>query len=570
MCSAVCSFSRSSRSPRCCRSASTCPRSRRRPRPHVDPAALRRHALAQHRPVPRRPHQGGGRARQPAAHLLHRRGQRRRVEDDRRRPHLEADLRRPADRLDRRGRRRAVRSQHRLRRQRRRPAAAGPLGRRRHLQVDRRRQDVDAPRPARRAADPASWSSTRRIPIGSSSPRSAIPTARTRSAASSARPTAARRSRTCSTRTRTPAARTSTSIRRTPTSSTPTLWEQRQGPWENGAWDGTSGGLFKSTDGGTTWTPLTQGLPDGHHRRRARHRADATPGGSTPRSKRDGGGTGLYRSDDAGETLDAAATHGSAADQPDQRGRAARPPGGPGHVIVTDVVSYKSTDGGKTFTPFKGAPGGDDYQNIWWNPNNPDIMLLVVDQGAVVTLNGGADVELLVQPADRALYHVMTDNAFPYRVCGGQQDSGSACVASRGNDGQITFRDWHPVGVEEYGYAAPDPLDPDICLRRQGDPLRPPHRSGVRTSDRSAVGEAARRRARPIATVRTQPVRLLAGRSADAVLRQQRAVEDDRRRHQLEADQPGPHARDVGRAGERRHLRVARRGARRAAPSARR
>ena len=62
------------------------------------------------------------------------------------------------------------------------------------------------------------------------------------------------------------------------------------------------------------------------------------------------------------------------------------------------------------------------------------------------------------------MYHVNTDNAFPYRVCGGQQDSGSACVASRGNDGQITFRDWHPVGVEEYGYAAPDPLDPDIVF----------------------------------------------------------------------------------------------------------
>ena len=112
--------------------------------------------------------------------------------------------------------------------------------------------------------------------------------------------------------------------------------------------------------------------------------------------------------------------------------------------------------------PFKGAPGGDDNQNIWWNPNNPDIMLLVADQGAVVTLNGGETWSSWYTQPTAALFHVMTDNAFPYRVCGGQQDSGSVCIASRGNDGQITFRDWHPVGVEEYGYAAPDPRNPDL------------------------------------------------------------------------------------------------------------
>src|SRR5207248_5533438 len=126
------------------------------------------------------------------------------------------------------------------------------------------------------------------------------------------------------------------------------------------------------------------------------------------------------------------------------------------------VVSYKSSDGGITWAPFKGAPGGDDNQNIWWNPINPEIMLMVIDQGAVVTLNGGQTWSSWFTQPTAALYHVMADNAFPYRVCGGQQDSGSACVASRGNDGQITMREWHPVGIEEYGYAAPDPRDPDI------------------------------------------------------------------------------------------------------------
>src|SRR5205823_3087525 len=139
-------------------------------------------------------------------------------------------------------------------------------------------------------------------------------------------------------------------------------------------------------------------------------------------------------------------------------------PKDPDSIIVTNVVTYKSTDGGKTWAPFKGAPGGDDYQNAWINPNDPNIIGLVSDQGAVVSLNGGQTWSSWYNQPTAQLYHVMADNAFPYRVCGGQQESGSACVSSRGNDGQITFREWHPVGVEEYGYAAPDPLNPDLVF----------------------------------------------------------------------------------------------------------
>ena len=178
-------------------------------------------------------------------------------------------------------------------------------------------------------------------------------------------------------------------------------------------------------------------------------------------------------------------------------------------VIIASTVAWKSTDGGKTFVPFKGAPGGDDNQNIWWNPNDPNIMLLVVDQGAVVTLNGGQTWSSWFNQPTAALYHVMADNAFPYRVCGGQQDSGSVCVASRGNDGQITFRDWHPVGVEEYGYAAPDPLDPDLVYggkvtrydRRTGQVSNVGPVEGGRGGGRGRGQAAPRYR-----TVRTQPV----------------------------------------------------------------
>jgi photosystem II stability/assembly factor-like uncharacterized protein len=87
---------------------------------------------------------------------------------------------------------------------------------------------------------------------------------------------------------------------------------------------------------------------------------------------------------------------------------------------------------------------------------------MIADQGAVVTVNGGETWSSWYNQPTAQFYHVSTDNAFPYRVCGGQQESGSACVSSRGDDGQVTFREWHPVGVEEYGYVAADPLDPDI------------------------------------------------------------------------------------------------------------
>jgi hypothetical protein len=133
-------------------------------------------------------------------------------------------------------------------------------------------------------------------------------------------------------------------------------------------------------------------------------------------------------------------------------------------VYVVSTVTWKSTDGGKTWTGFRGAPGGDDYQNIWINPNDPQIIILTSDQGAIVTVNGGQTWSSWYNQPTAQLYHVNADNAFPYRLCSGQQESGSVCISSRGNDGEITFRDWHPVAAEEYGYVVPDPLDPDIVF----------------------------------------------------------------------------------------------------------
>jgi hypothetical protein len=131
-------------------------------------------------------------------------------------------------------------------------------------------------------------------------------------------------------------------------------------------------------------------------------------------------------------------------------------------VYTADVVTWKSIDGGKTWDAFRGAPGGDDYHRIWINPNNPEIILITSDQGAIITVNGGETFSSWYNQPTAQFYHVSADNSFPYNVYSGQQESGSVGIASRGNDGQVTYRDWHPVGAEEYGYVVADPLDNNI------------------------------------------------------------------------------------------------------------
>jgi len=276
-----------------------------------------------------------------------------------------------------------------------------------------------------------------------------------------------------------------------------TLWEARQGPWENGAWSGTTGGIFKSTDGGTTWNKLTKGLPadpDGVVL------AEIAVAPSNPQrlyavinSQR---GAGIYSSDDAGENWTKTTTD----TRPLARLSEESPtvdPKNPDIIYVATVVCWKSTDGGKTWTAFKGAPGGDDYQRAWINPTNPSIIALASDQGAVISVNGGESWSSWYNQPTAQMYHITADNAFPYRLCSGQQESGSACVPSRGDDGQITFREWRPVAVEEYGYVAPDPLNPDIVYggkvtrydRRSGQtqnvtpkPIRPADFRTLRTA----------------------------------------------------------------------------------------
>ena len=241
------------------------------------------------------------------------------------------------------------------------------------------------------------------------------------------------------------------------------MFAARQGPWENGEFTGPGSGLFKSIDGGNTWKKLEKGLPgkDSGLGRIGFCIAPSNPNRlfAVVSSKKQGG---IYRSDDAGESWTMMSNDIRYWDRGDDFAEMKVDPKNADIVYDINVVSWKSTDGGKTWTGWKGAPGGDDYHRLWINPDNSDVILLAGDQGSAVTVNGGRTWSSWYNQPTAQLYHVSADNAFPYNVYSGQQESGSVGIASRGNDGQITDREWHPVSAEEYGYVVADPLNPNI------------------------------------------------------------------------------------------------------------
>lgn len=241
------------------------------------------------------------------------------------------------------------------------------------------------------------------------------------------------------------------------------LWAGRQGPWENGQWNGKESGLFKSIDGGNTWKKLTKGLPTTDQELGRIGFGIAPTNSNRLYATVDAGKMGgIYRSDDAGESWQLMSNDGRYWGRGSDFAEVKVDPTNADIVYSANVVTWKSVDGAKSWTGFRGAPGGDDYHRIWINPNNPKIMLIAADQGGIVTVNGGETFSSWYNQPTAQFYHVSTDNAFPYNVYGGQQESGSVVIASRGNDGQITSHNWHPVGVEEYGYVAADPLDHNI------------------------------------------------------------------------------------------------------------
>ena len=239
------------------------------------------------------------------------------------------------------------------------------------------------------------------------------------------------------------------------------LHDQRP-PWSVYPPNTTSGAIYKSNDGGATWNQISGGgLPGGDWGRIGLAVARGTHGQRIYAliDTREGG---LFRSDDGGQSWTLVGT--------DQRirgrlwyfGEVTVDPKNPDIVYLPNVSIYRSSDGGKTFQAFKGAPGGDDYHSLWIDPADPQRMIFGSDQGVGISVDGGRSWSSWYNQPTAQFYHVTTDNQFPYHVYGAQQDSGSVETTSRSNDGSITYRDWHPVGAGESGYIAPDPSDPNI------------------------------------------------------------------------------------------------------------
>ncbi len=224
---------------------------------------------------------------------------------------------------------------------------------------------------------------------------------------------------------------------------------------------GTGGaGIYKTTDGGETWNPVS--IPQLANAHLGRIGVVVAPGGQRVFaiiSERKEGG--LYRSDDGGATWKRI-TEDKRIQGNGYFSKVFLDPHNSDIVFVAQTSLYRSTDGGVTFESYKGAPGGDDNHALWIDPTNSDYMIMGSDQGATVSMDGGKTWSSWYNQATGQIYHVSTDNRFPYWVYGTQQDSGSVATLSRGDYGAITFLDWDPIGGYEFGYILPSPTDPNI------------------------------------------------------------------------------------------------------------
>ncbi|HUJ31606.1 MAG TPA: hypothetical protein VLY23_10025 [Candidatus Acidoferrum sp.] len=238
------------------------------------------------------------------------------------------------------------------------------------------------------------------------------------------------------------------------------MWRPRdfRAPPEPGKEKEQTAWIYKSTDEGSTWKQLPgTGLPANPLERVGL----AVAPGDRGRRVFLIAAPGLFRSDDAGETWRKITT------DPRITGNeyichVYVDPRNPDVVYVMQTTTYRSADGGQTFVAYKGAPGGDDYHVMWIDPQNSDRMFLGVDQGGIVSVDGGKSWSSWYNQPTGQFYHVTTDDQFPYIAYAAQQDSGTVAVPARSDYGEITYRDWFSIGGFEFCYIAPDPLNPNI------------------------------------------------------------------------------------------------------------
>jgi photosystem II stability/assembly factor-like uncharacterized protein len=270
------------------------------------------------------------------------------------------------------------------------------------------------------------------------------------------------------------------------------MWQAYRKPWALLS-GGTESGLYRSTDGGDSWKRLTEGLPEG-----IVGIIGVTISAARPErvwaiiESKDKGG--VYRSDDGGEKWTRVNTENKLRQRAWYYSRIYADPKNPESVYVLNTGFYRSNDGGKTFNPIR-VPHGDNH-DLWIDPDDPQRMIESNDGGANVSFNGGRTWSSIMNQPTAQFYRVVTDDRFPYRVYGAQQDNTTVAIASRSRGSGIDVTDWYPVGGCESGWIAPKPKNPDVVFAGcyGGSITRYDHKTGetrqVMAWPQMAIGQA--------------------------------------------------------------------------------
>jgi len=232
-----------------------------------------------------------------------------------------------------------------------------------------------------------------------------------------------------------------------------TTWAEWRNPWYMNS-GGPGSAVWKSTDGGTTWKKLTKGLPD------LMGKIGVSLSAAAPErvyliveALEEKGG--VYRSNNGGESFEQLTDDHRLRHRPWYYTHINADPSNPDTVYVLNVGLYKSIDGGKNWAPMAGLPHGD-HHGLWIDPKDSSRMINANDGGGTISVDGGVTWSRQDNQPTAQFYHVTTDNQFPYRVYGSQQDNSSVSIASRADDGSIGREDYHSVGGGEAGYIAVD------------------------------------------------------------------------------------------------------------------